>query len=135
MLTEFGRYMRDFRIRRNLLLKNMADDLGYASAYASGIEHGKYMIPPGYFRKLQEVYDMTPTEYFHARQAAQFPTKSMSISFEGKSAQRQELLAKLIEVLPKFSDAELETIVAKYWQEPEQITLEMVAKNMKEGPA
>ena len=131
MLTDFGRYMRDFRIRKNLLLKDMADALNYSSAYVSGIETGQIPIPPDYFWKVRVTYDMTPTEYLYMRRAANAPITAITIDLEDESEIRKELISKFVEVLSNFSDDELEEIVSRYWKAPEPITIDTVIENMK----
>lgn len=55
--------LRDIRMARSELLKNMADNLGLGSAELSAIEHGKEPIPHDFFEKLKEHYP----EYNHIK--------------------------------------------------------------------
>lgn len=41
MYTELGKYLRKLRIEKDILLKDMAEDLNITPAYLSSIEHGK----------------------------------------------------------------------------------------------
>ncbi|HYD78945.1 MAG TPA: helix-turn-helix transcriptional regulator [Paucimonas sp.] len=44
-MTPFGKYMRNLRLEKGLLLKDVADRLQVTSAYLSALEHGKKGIP------------------------------------------------------------------------------------------
>jgi transcriptional regulator with XRE-family HTH domain len=44
-MTPFGKYMRNLRMEKGLLLKDVADKLGVTSAYLSALEHGKKGAP------------------------------------------------------------------------------------------
>ena len=58
MLTEFGRFLRKMRIDKNLLLKNMADDLNVSSSFLSSVEHGKKEVPYSWEKKIASLYDL-----------------------------------------------------------------------------
>lgn len=44
-MTPFGRFMRNFRLEKGLLLKDLADQLGVTPSYLSSLEHGKKGLP------------------------------------------------------------------------------------------
>jgi transcriptional regulator with XRE-family HTH domain len=44
-MTPFGKYMRNLRMEKGLLLKDVAERLGVTSAYLSALEHGKKGVP------------------------------------------------------------------------------------------
>ncbi|WGE52699.1 helix-turn-helix domain-containing protein [Actinobacillus equuli] len=61
-LTNFGRFIREYRISNNILLKQMADMLGLSSAFLSAIENGNKPIPQGLEKKLSEAYNFSENE-------------------------------------------------------------------------
>jgi len=62
MITPFGQELRKIRLDRNLLLKNMADKLGFTSSYLSAIENGKKKIPADFIQTLAKVFDLSVEE-------------------------------------------------------------------------
>ena len=61
-LTHFGKALRQIRINRGILLKDMADALSYKCPYLSKIETGEEPIPTDLIAKLFEVYDLSDAE-------------------------------------------------------------------------
>ena len=62
MITPFGKELRKIRLDRNLLLKDMADELGFTSSYLSAIENGKKKIPDDFITTLQRLFSLNNTE-------------------------------------------------------------------------
>lgn len=58
-LTNFGVFIRKFRLDRSITLKDMASNLGISSPYLSGIECGTRSIPEGFEEKLLSKYKMS----------------------------------------------------------------------------
>lgn len=52
MLTPFGKALRKLRIDRGMLLKDMADGIGIAPSFLSGMETGRKSIPDGVVEKI-----------------------------------------------------------------------------------
>ncbi|HDR0997478.1 TPA: helix-turn-helix transcriptional regulator [Pasteurella multocida] len=50
--TNFGEFIRGYRRANQILLKQMADALGFSSAFLSSIENGNKPIPQGIEQKL-----------------------------------------------------------------------------------
>ena len=59
MLTEFGKRLRDIRLERNLLLKDMADSLRCSVVQLSAIESGTQAIPDGIIARLSVIYELS----------------------------------------------------------------------------
>jgi transcriptional regulator with XRE-family HTH domain len=62
MITDFGKFLRKFRIERGLRLYDMAKDLGKSSAWLSYVETGKKTIPVGFADEIASVYNLPPAE-------------------------------------------------------------------------
>lgn len=109
-MTPFGRYMRDLRISRGILLKTLAEQLGVTSAYLSALEHGKKGMPNAAFvqkivsalaldpkasEQLKKVVSDSETEFT-------IPPKATPFAFEVANAFARHL--------PNLSDRQLSLI-------------------------
>ncbi|WP_373840470.1 helix-turn-helix domain-containing protein [Glaesserella sp.] len=61
-LTNFGKFIRGYRVTNNILLKQMADVLGFSSAFLSSVENGNKPIPQGLEEKLLTNYRFSDEE-------------------------------------------------------------------------
>lgn len=66
--TPFGRFMQLYRMRNNLILGHMARKVMASTAYASGVEHGRYPLESAYVEKLIEKLSFTEKEKSQLRQ-------------------------------------------------------------------
>lgn len=57
MLTDFGKYLREYRASIDESLRDMAKKLGFTHSYLSAIELGKREIPPYLLEKIFAVYN------------------------------------------------------------------------------
>lgn len=69
-LTEFGRFIRKYRISKGLILKQMADALGVGSAFLSGLETGSKPLPINIEKKIASLFPFTKEEKQSLYQAA-----------------------------------------------------------------
>jgi transcriptional regulator with XRE-family HTH domain len=60
-VTELGKFLRKLRIDHGEVMKEMADRLGFTSAYLSAIELGKRSIPEGFSSKIIGMYGLDKT--------------------------------------------------------------------------
>jgi transcriptional regulator with XRE-family HTH domain len=63
-LTNFGKFIRNYRMDHRILLKQMADRLGISSAFLSSVETGSKQIPQDLESKLVEAYYFTNEEKY-----------------------------------------------------------------------
>jgi transcriptional regulator with XRE-family HTH domain len=61
-ITKFGEYMRIFRVKNHLLMKDTADILGVKAPFLSAVENGKKKIPSDWFEKICSAYNLTIEE-------------------------------------------------------------------------
>lgn len=61
MLDEFGKLLRDIRIRQRLLLYDMAKTLDISSAELSAIECGRKSVPDWFIPALEKHYGIGDT--------------------------------------------------------------------------
>jgi transcriptional regulator with XRE-family HTH domain len=79
-MTPFGKFMRNVRTEKGLLLKDIADMLGVSSAYLSALEHGKKGPPTGaLISKLENGLKLTAEQRSGLRRAVRDSTTSMEI--------------------------------------------------------
>ncbi|MBR9900803.1 MAG: helix-turn-helix transcriptional regulator [Rhodospirillales bacterium] len=55
-LTALGKWLRTFRLERDMRLKDMADKINLSSAHLSGIETGRKPVPSTLFEKIVKTY-------------------------------------------------------------------------------
>lgn len=68
MSTEYlvlRRFLRNFRMRRKTIFKQMSDTLGLRPAQLSSIETGKLPVPEDFVAKIRSNYDVTHDEEVH----------------------------------------------------------------------
>lgn len=56
-LTNVGKFLRKFRIDEDMVLGEMAKDLGIGSAHLSGIEHGRYELDAELVERIKQHYN------------------------------------------------------------------------------
>ena len=70
MITPFGKSLRNIRMDRGMLLKDMAQDLDVTSSYLSAVEVGKRNVPEEWPRKIGKMYDLSDEEIENLEAAA-----------------------------------------------------------------
>ena len=62
MITPFGKALRNLRMDRGTLLKDMAQQLEVTSSYLSAVESGKRNIPENWPQVIGALYDLNDQE-------------------------------------------------------------------------
>ena len=78
-LTDFGKFIRKYRIDKGLVLKQMADALEVSSAFLSGIETGSKPLPINIEKKIASRFTFTKEEEQSLYQAADKTRKQVTI--------------------------------------------------------
>ena len=79
-MTPFGKFLRNLRLEKQLLLKDMAEMLGVTSAYLSAVEHGKKGAPSAaLISNLENLLKLTTEEKKELRRTAAASNTSVSI--------------------------------------------------------
>lgn len=107
MVTEFGKELRKIRIDRGEILKDMADKLSMTSSYLSAIECGKRSVPNSMIERIVALYDLNDTEKKCLEEAKNKSLKSIEISFDNVSEEKQDLALKFAR---SFEEIDKETI-------------------------
>ena len=84
-LSAFGRFIRKYRIDHNILLKQMADKLGYSSAFLSAIETGAKNIPSDLEQKILINYVFSPEEKKQLQEAIDLSRTQINLSFKNSA--------------------------------------------------
>jgi transcriptional regulator with XRE-family HTH domain len=91
MISPFGKELRIMRIRKNEVLKDMADKLGCSSSYLSAIELGIRKVPTGFVEKLASAYSLSDSEKEKLLELRELSEKEVSINLQGASDAQKNL--------------------------------------------
>lgn len=109
-MTPFGRFMRNLRLDRGMLLKNVADKLQVTSAYLSALEHGKKGVPNDVLvSKLQTSLELNRQQKKELIQAVRDSASSVSISYKSTPLAFETANA-FARKLPNLSEKQLKSI-------------------------
>lgn len=111
MLNEFGIAIRKVRLDRQLLLKNMADDLGVTSAFLSSVETGKRRVPNGWVEKIAELYALSEEERDNLQQASNMSVQNLKIPVAQATTKQKELAFSFAKALDGLTDEDVERIM------------------------
>ena len=79
-MTPFGKFLRNLRLEKGLLLKDVAEMLEVTSAYLSALEHGKKGAPnAALVSKLENALNLTTEQKKELRRTAAASITSVSI--------------------------------------------------------
>ena len=95
-LTPFGKELRRLRIDRDMLLKNMADQLEMSSAFLSGVESGRKQIPSGFVEKLKASFNLSFDEVLALQEAAVMTAREVRINLGGNPSRLEGSVAALL---------------------------------------
>lgn len=93
-MTPFGKFMRNLRLDKGLMLKDCADALEVTSAYLSALEHGKKGAPNSQFvDRIVREFRLGPEEVKEMKKAVRdscsridIPAKATPFAFETANA-------------------------------------------------
>jgi len=106
MLPAFGRELRKLRLDFGEVLKDMANKLGYSSAYLSAIEVGKRNIPADMIERLAELYDLGVGIVHQLEEAKEQQIKEVSLDL-GSALPHQRDLALVF--ARRFAEFDVDT--------------------------
>ena len=62
MRTRLGDFLRSIRMKANISLRRMANDLGISPAFLSAVENGKKKLPDAWISLIPETYNLSTDE-------------------------------------------------------------------------
>src|SRR4051812_27401640 len=114
MLTPLGKALRKLRIDRGWLLKDMAEGIGGATSFLSGIETGRKAIPPDFMQKIFAFADVPGDERPALLRAAELSRREFTIKisedFTDADRETAELLARFGELPREARDSVRESM-------------------------
>lgn len=92
MLSTFGKFIRNLRMDRNELLKDMADNLGVTSSYLSAIELGKRSVPSVWLDKIISLYELPYDKAKELEQAIDDSLFEVKVDLKGRNNEDKDLI-------------------------------------------
>lgn len=111
MVTNFGKYVRILRIKKGLILKDMADDLNISISFLSAMETGRRPIPEHIIDKIVEIYNLTDDEANNLRQAAIESIASIKIDTHTADEQKRDLAFTFARNFETLNDSEVKALM------------------------
>lgn len=71
MITEFGKWLKIFRIKLGIRLYDMSQQLGVSSAFLSAVERGNKSIPLDFVERIKVKYQLSKEDEAELKQAEQ----------------------------------------------------------------
>ena len=102
-MTEFGIFIRKFRLDRGILLRDMAKDLGISPAYLSGMETGHKDIPQSLADNIISVYNLSAEQTKELKHSIMLSRQKICIT-TGQLAWKNEIVSMLKEKLDTLSE-------------------------------
>ncbi|MDR1840855.1 MAG: helix-turn-helix domain-containing protein [Holophagales bacterium] len=91
MLPAFGRELRKLRLDFGEVLKDMANKLGFSSAYLSAIEVGKRNIPADLINRLAELYKLDDKTVQHLEKAKEQQAKKVNLDLSSATPRQRDV--------------------------------------------
>lgn len=101
MTTVFGDLIRKWRAERGVLLKQMADQTGWTSAYISAVETGRKPVTETFVKRVANFFDANEDQEKELFQAAEDSPVQAKISLTGVNAEDRRIAAAFAR---KFTD-------------------------------
>jgi transcriptional regulator with XRE-family HTH domain len=116
MITPFGKELRKIRLDRNLLLKDMAEELGFTSSYLSAIENGKKKIPDDFTMILQRLFNLNDVEIDKLEIAELESSSSIEFNLEKLDLSQKDFIfsfARRFDEIPQETLEEFKRMIDK----------------------
>lgn len=107
MVTEYGKFIRIYRLQHGLLLKDMSDKLNVPSSYLSAMEMGRKTITNEFVSKLIDTYTFTDDEEALLRQAVENSSNCVKLNLQSATQQQRNAAVSFAR---KFNDLDSSTI-------------------------
>lgn len=78
-LSDLGKFTRKYRIDKNILLKDMAEELGISTAFLSAVETGRKAVPANFYDRLTKNYSFNNEEMKELKAAIDTTIKQATI--------------------------------------------------------
>lgn len=78
--NDFGKFSGQFRIKHDLLLRDVAQALEVSASFLSNVEHGRRAVPDHWFGTLIEKFNMSVQERCDLRIAVMRSNRTLSLA-------------------------------------------------------
>lgn len=110
MLTPFGKALRNIRMDKGILLRDMAKKLGYTSSALSSIENGKVNIPPGMVDLIGSTYELTEDEIENLQELERKSVRVMKLKLNAYSRSDWDFLYNFVTNFKKLNSQDKDAI-------------------------
>lgn len=110
MITKFGLFVRQLRLLRNEVLKDMADKLEISSSYLSSVENGKRKIPLEWADKIKNIYNLENNEYLSLLNAIDLTNNEVTISLNSRSHEKKDAILSFARKIDDMDDEDFNNI-------------------------
>lgn len=110
-ISKFGKALRNLRMDRGELLKDMAQKLGVTSSYLSAVEVGKRKIPENWIDRIASEYRLSAMEIYQLREAAAQSASEIKIDLGNASASKRDLAYAFAREFKDLSDDQHQAIL------------------------
>ncbi len=111
-MTPFGLKIREYRARRGISLKKMAEDLGVSSAYFSALEHGHRGRPgSGLIQQICGYFGLIWDEAEELKRLAELSHPRVVVDTSGLSAKATQLANLLASTIGDMDDETIDWVL------------------------
>ena len=110
MLNEYGKFVRQLRIKNNENLLDMATKLEVSMAFLSKLESGKKTIPLGYGEKISTIYNLNEEESKALVDAINISNKKLTIDLDNMNSDRVDVSLTFARTINSASQKSLEEL-------------------------
>ena len=103
-VTEYGKFIRDLRMKRNETIYDTADLFNVSVPFVSAVENGKKKVPQGWYDKIVEYYDLEIDAKEKLKQLIVKSDKKITFYFEEYSTSKVDLMVNLKSVLDRLDE-------------------------------
>jgi len=104
MITKFGKALRKYRIDKDVVLGEMAKELGVSSAYLSAVENGKKRITDKLIKSIKEYFSLDKKSYRELKNLAELSQASVKIDLTNSSNDERELVGAFARKIADLSE-------------------------------
>ena len=112
MITEFGEYLRVYRMDNNISLSTMASALQVPCSYLSALEMGRKNITDEFLKKLFSSYYFSEDEKIKLQELAKSSGTTIKLNLTNSSNSQRELALQFARSFDSLSDKDISEISA-----------------------
>lgn len=95
MLSPFGEWVRAFREKKRITLREMSRTLGKSPSFLSALELGRKSVPISFLEEFSSVYDLSVDQFSELKRAVSASRTQARVSFEAGAGNKEKEVAML----------------------------------------